>query len=121
MKAGICLALLAVLASPVLAESNLRDPFARIYPASATPTRLDLSVTGLMESGDHYVAIVRYGDETSILEEGDEFEGTRVLKISPEGLTLMVPGENKRVRIGEKDVNLAIQYAWVYGLEDKLR
>lgn len=117
MKAGTCLALLALLSTPVLAESNLRDPFVRIQPAPSSPSRPELFVTGVMQSGDRYTAIVRYGEETRIVEVGDTVAGSRVYRIGTDGVTLLAPGDAQRVRLGEQEVTLSFEYAWVYGLE----
>lgn len=121
MNAGTCLALLALLSTSALAENNLRDPFVPTDPASvSTPTRPELRVTGLLQSEDHYLAIVRYHDQSRILQVGDRFAGTQVLSISPEGVTLLVIGDERRVSLGEKSLNLSFQYAFNYGLDGSL-
>lgn len=142
MRAGTCLALLALLSTPALAENNLRDPFVRSQPdkdlpdpvvrtlaeqtlrdpfvrpqpVASCPSRPELRVTGVLQSEDHYVAIVQFEDETRILLVGDAVADSRVLRITPEGVTLMSTGADQQVRLGEKDLKLSFQYAWSYEL-----
>lgn len=110
--------LCATLASPSLAQThNLRDPFVPVRPRSPAQGRLDLNLTGVLQSEGGCTAIICYGGENRILQVGDFFEGTRVLRITPDGLTLVTAGQDRRVSVGESEITLSFQYAWSYALE----
>ncbi len=115
-----CLGLLlcTTLASPSLGQThNLRDPFVPVRPRTPAQGRLALNLTGVLESDGACTAIVCYAGESRILHVGDFFEGTRVLRITPGGLTLVTAGQQKRVSMGESEITLSFQYAWSYSLE----
>ncbi len=114
-----CLGLmLCLLASPSLAQShNLRDPFVPVRPRSPAQGRPDLYLTGVLQSDGRCTAIVCYGGANRVLQVGDFFEGTRVLRITPDGLTLVTAGQDKRISVGEREITLSFQYAWSYTLE----